>query len=63
MDNELQTAQRDLAILRRTVADLDALALPGEYDLQQAALLTVHQLYVRVHQRVKQLQGSGRVSA
>ncbi len=58
MSRELQAAHRDLAVLRRTVADLDALSLPGEYDLQQAALLTVHQLYRRVQQRIQALEAN-----
>lgn len=58
MDLELQAARRDLAILRRTLKDLDALKLPGEYDLQQAAVLTVSQLCTRAHKRVEALEAT-----
>jgi DNA-binding TFAR19-related protein (PDSD5 family) len=36
MDTELKTRRHNLATLRRCMADIDALNLPGDYDLQQA---------------------------
>lgn len=50
-----QKAHRDVSVLRRLVADLDALDLPGDYDLQQAALLTLSQLQQRAHKRLQVL--------
>jgi len=41
MPTQLQITERNLATLRRCMADLDALLLPGQSDLQQAALCTL----------------------
>ena len=49
MDN-VERTQRNLATLRRTMGDLDALILPGDYDLQQAALFTLAQLMRNAYQ-------------
>jgi hypothetical protein len=48
--DQLETTQRNLATLRRTMGDLDALMLPGDYDLQQAALFTLSQLMRNAYQ-------------
>jgi hypothetical protein len=49
MEN-IERTQRNLATLRRTMGDLDALQLPGDYDLQQAALFTLAQLMRNAYQ-------------
>jgi hypothetical protein len=48
--DQVTTTQRNLATLRRTMGDLDALILPGDYDLQQAALFTLSQLMRNAYQ-------------
>ena len=48
--DQVTTTQRILATLRRTMGDLDALILPGDYDLQQAALFTLSQLMRNAYQ-------------
>lgn len=59
MDN-LERTQRNLATLRRTIGDLDALILPGDYDLQQAALFTLAQLMRNAYQlHMKELAQTG----
>lgn len=59
MDN-LERTQRNLATLRRTIGDLDALILPGDYDLQQAALFTLAQLMRNAYQlHLKELATTG----
>jgi len=59
MDN-LERTQRNLATLRRTIGDLDALILPGDYDLQQAALFTLAQLMRNAYQvHMKELAATG----
>jgi len=39
------TPAQNLAILNRLIKDLDTLMLPGQEDLQQAALHTIVQMY------------------
>jgi hypothetical protein len=59
MDN-VERTQRNLATLRRTMGDLDALILPGDYDLQQAALFTLAQLMRNAYQlHLKELAQTG----
>ena len=59
MDN-VERTQRNLATLRRTMGDLDALILPGDYDLQQAALFTLAQLMRNAyHLHMKELAQTG----
>lgn len=59
MDN-VERTQRNLATLRRTIGDLDALILPGDYDLQQAALFTLAQLMRNAYQlHMKELAQTG----
>jgi hypothetical protein len=48
--DQLERTQRNLATLRRTMGDLDALILPGDFDLQQAALFTLAQLMRNAYQ-------------
>jgi hypothetical protein len=48
--DQLATTQRNLATLRRTMGDLDALQLTGDFDLQQAALFTLAQLMRNAYQ-------------
>jgi len=49
MGTELRTRRHNLATLRRCMADIDALNLPGDYDLQQAVLATLAQLCRNAH--------------
>lgn len=59
MEN-VERTQRNLATLRRTMGDLDALILPGDYDLQQAALFTLAQLMRNAYQlHLKELAQTG----
>lgn len=44
MSLDLKTLQSNAATLRRAIGDLGGLLLPGDYDLQQAAVFTVAQL-------------------
>jgi hypothetical protein len=54
MDQRLATTEHNLATLRRTMGDLDALILPGDYDLQQAALFTLSQLMRNAYENYKE---------
>lgn len=49
MTVELDTRRHNLATLRRCMADIDALNLPGDFDLQQAVLATLAQLCRNAH--------------
>jgi hypothetical protein len=51
MTTQTEVTEHTLATLRRTMADLDALMLPGDYDLQQAALFTLAQLMRNAYER------------
>ena len=54
VDRQLATTEHNLATLRRTMGDLDALILPGDYDLQQAALFTLSQLMRNAYEHYRQ---------
>lgn len=49
MTAELDTRRHNLATLRRCMADINALNLPGDFDLQQAVLATLAQLCRNAH--------------
>lgn len=49
MTAELDTRRTNLATLRRCMADINALNLPGDFDLQQAVLATLAQLCRNAH--------------
>ena len=44
MSLDLKTLQSNAATLRRAIGDLGGLLLPGDHDLQQAAVFTIAQL-------------------
>jgi hypothetical protein len=52
MSLDVRTAEHNAATLRRTIGDLNALLLPGDYDLQQAAMCTLAQLLRNAHEQL-----------
>jgi type II secretory pathway component PulJ len=50
----IQRATQNSAVLRRTIADLNALLLPGDGDLQQAVMCTLAQLLRNSNQQIMQ---------